>query len=255
MATSAGAARSTTIDDAEVAHFSAMADEWWDPKGKFEPLHMLNPVRVQYLRDRIMAHFASQSAAHGQTATPLKNLSLVDIGCGGGLIAEPMARMGATVTAIDASATNINVASLHAERAGLTIDYQATTAEDLAASGQQFDVVFALEIIEHVADLAMFYDAITKLVKPGGLLVLSTLNRTAKSYAMSIIGAEYILRWLPRGTHTWRKFIRPSEMAAALTRRGYRITDTHGLIFRPRTWDFALDTKDLDVNYLMTATN
>ena len=253
MATAATASKATTVDDSEVARFSAIADEWWDTKGKFAPLHRLNPTRIGYLRDRITQHFAGQNSANGQSATPLNNLSLVDIGAGGGLIAEPMARLGATVTAIDASDTNINVASLHAKASGLSIDYRATTAEALAQSGAQFDVVLALEIIEHVADVDLFYDAITTLVKPGGLLILSTLNRTAKSYAMSIIGAEYILRWLPRGTHTWSKFIRPSEMARALGQRRFTVTDTTGLTFSPRSWSFGLDAKDLDVNYLMTA--
>ena len=254
MASTAQASRPTTIDPADVARFSAIAEEWWDTGGKFAPLHRLNPTRIAYLRERIITHFPSISAHHGQSATPFENLSLVDIGCGGGLIAEPLARLGAAVTAIDASATNIDVAALHAAKAGLTIDYHATTAEDLATTGQQFDIVCALEIIEHVADLALFYDALTALVKPGGMLILSTLNRTAKSYALGIVGAEYLLRWVPRGTHNWRQFVRPSEMAAALTARRCAVTDVTGLRFTPRDWTFTLDPKDLSVNYLMTAT-
>ena len=164
-----------------------------------------------------------------------------------------MARLGAHVTGIDASPTNISVAQLHAQAGGLPIAYRATTAEQLALEGAQFDAVFALEIIEHVADIELFYDAVTRLVRPGGLLIMSTLNRTAKSYAMSIIGAEYVLRWLPRGTHTWSKFVRPSEMAHALARRGFDVTDTQGLVFSPRHWSFSLNPKDLDVNYLMSA--
>lgn len=249
MATTAAAGTATTVDDAEVARFSAIADEWWDTRGKFAPLHRLNPVRLEYLQDQIIRHFSR----NGQSATPLENLSLVDIGCGGGLIAEPMARLGANVTGIDASQTNITVASLHAKNSSLAIDYQATTAEKLAQSGKQFDVVFALEIIEHVADTSLFYDALTALVKPGGLLILSTLNRTPKSYALGIIGAEYVLRWVPRGTHTWRKFIRPSEMAGALTRRGFGIADTMGITFSPAEWKFSLNAKDLNVNYMMVA--
>lgn len=244
----------STIDDAEVARFSAIADEWWDERGKFAPLHRLNPTRIAYLRDRIIHHFAAETLAHGESATPLANLSLIDIGCGGGLIAEPMARLGATVTGIDASPTNINVADLHAKAGGVNVAYRATTAEQLALEGAQFDVVLALEIIEHVADIDLFYDAITALVRPGGLIILSTLNRTAKSYAMGIIGAEYVLRWVPRGTHTWAKFVRPSEMAQALTRRGFAVADTTGLVFSPRSWSFSLNPKDLDVNYLMAAT-
>ncbi len=249
MASTASTPTSTTIDDAEVARFSAIADEWWDTTGKFAPLHRLNPVRIEYLRNQIIRHFS----ADGQSATPLNNLSLVDIGCGGGLISEPMARLGATVTGIDASETNISVASLHAKASGLTIDYHATTAEALANQGAQFDVVCALEIIEHVADIELFYDALTALVKPNGLLILSTLNRTPKSYALGIVGAEYILRWLPRGTHTWRKFIRPSEMAASLTRRGFGVVEAMGLTFSPISWKFSLNKNDLDVNYLMVA--
>lgn len=250
MPSTAKSEPATTIDDAEIARFSAIADEWWDERGKFAPLHKLNPVRISYLRDQLIRHFS----ANGSSATPLSNLSLVDIGCGGGLIAEPMARLGANVTGIDASATNISVASLHAKAAGLSIDYRATTAEQLALEGAQFDVVFALEIIEHVADVALFYTAITSLVKPGGMLVLSTLNRTAKSYALGIVGAEVVLRWLPRGTHTWSKFIKPSEMAAALRKHGFEMRDMMGITFSPFNWSFALNSKDLDVNYLMVAT-
>lgn len=243
------AARST-IDDAEVAQFSAIADEWWDERGKFAPLHKLNPVRITYLRDQIIRHFARD----GTSATPFKNLSLVDIGCGGGLIAEPIARLGANVTGVDASQTNIRVASLHAQHTGVPVSYRATTAEQLALEGAQFDIVLALEIIEHVADVALFYDSLAHLVKPGGLLILSTLNRTAKSYALGIVAAENILRWLPRGTHSWSKFIKPSEMARALRSRGLEVLDTTGLTFSPMNWSFSLNPKDLDVNYLMTAT-
>ena len=246
-------AAATTIDATEVARFSAIAEEWWDERGKFAPLHKLNPVRIGYLKDQLIRHFFAGSAMHGQSATPLNNLSLVDIGCGGGLISEPMARLGANVTGIDASATNIEVASLHAKRSGLAIDYRATTAEQLALEGAQFDVVFALEIIEHVADVSLFYDAVCNLVKPGGVLILSTLNRTAKSYALGIVGAEYVLRWLPKGTHTWSKFIKPSEMAAALRQRGFHVADTTGITFSPINWSFSLNAKDLGVNYLLVA--
>jgi 2-polyprenyl-6-hydroxyphenyl methylase/3-demethylubiquinone-9 3-methyltransferase len=253
MPTTATAAKPTTIDAADVARFSAIAAEWWDVGGKFAPLHRLNPVRIGYLREQVIRHFSARSGVDGQSATPYKNHSLVDIGCGGGLIAEPMARLGASVTGIDASETNIRVAALHAENGGLTIDYRATTAEDLAEAGQQFDVVLALEIIEHVADVELFFDALRALVKPGGILILSTLNRTAKSYAMGIVGAEYVLRWLPRGTHSWKQFLRPSEMARALTARGFTVADTCGLTFSPLTWKFALNPRDLDVNYMMVA--
>jgi 2-polyprenyl-6-hydroxyphenyl methylase / 3-demethylubiquinone-9 3-methyltransferase len=253
MPRTANAVAPTTIDDAEVARFSAIADEWWDERGKFAPLHKLNPVRIGYLRDQLIRHFFGTDAAHGALATPLNNLSLVDIGTGGGLIAEPMARLGASVTGIDASATNISIADLHAKAAGVAVTYRSTTAEQLAIEGAQFDVVLALEIVEHVADVALFYDAITTLVKPGGVLVMSTLNRTAKSYALGIIGAEYILRWLPKGTHTWSKFVKPSEMAAALRKRGLMIEDTCGLTYSPLSGLFSLNAKGLDVNYLMLA--
>ncbi len=249
MPSAATADPTTTIDDAEVARFSAIADEWWDTRGKFAPLHKLNPVRITYLRDQLIRHFSRD----GASATPLVNLSLVDIGTGGGLIAEPMARLGANVTGIDASATNIAVADLHAKAGSLAITYRATTAEQLALEGAQFDMVFALEIIEHVANPELFYGALSQLVKPGGILILSTLNRTPKSYALGIIGAEYVLRWLPRGTHSWSKFVKPSEMAAALRRHGLVVDDITGITFSPITWSFSLNAKDLDVNYLMVA--
>lgn len=250
MPSHAHAHPASTIDDAEVARFSAIAAEWWDEKGKFAPLHKLNPTRITYLRDQLIRHFSRD----GASATPLKNLSLVDMGCGGGLISEPMARLGATVTGVDASPTNIGVASLHAEQAGVPVTYRATTAEQLALEGAQFDVVLALEIVEHVADIDLFYNALAALVKPGGVLVMSTLNRTTKSYAFGIIGAEYVLRWLPKGTHTWSKFVKPSEMARALSQRGLQVVDVMGLTYSPFSGSFGLNPKDLDVNYLMLAT-
>jgi len=246
-------AAASTIDEAEVAQFSVIAEEWWDERGKFAPLHRLNPARIGYLRACVEQHFGKVCAAEGDSATPLKNLSLLDVGCGGGLISEPMARLGARVTGLDASSRNIAVAQAHAEGGGLTIDYRATTAEALAQAGEQFDVVLALEIIEHVADVDLFYDALTALVKPGGLLILSTINRTPKAYAMAIIGAEYVLRWLPRGTHDWKKFVRPSEMADALRRRGLNPQPAMGLIYHPLKASFSLSPQDLGVNYLLAA--
>jgi len=238
------AARKTSIDPQEVEQFSRIADEWWDENGKFKPLHRINPLRISYIQSQAKQHFGRE----------MGGLSLVDIGCGGGLISEPMARTGAKVTGVDASEKNIAVATLHAQKSALDIRYLATSAEQLAASGEQFDIVLALEIIEHVADIDVFYDALVKLVKPGGLIILSTMNRTPKSYAMAIVGAEYILRWLPRGTHSWSKFIKPSEMSRALTTRGLAIRETQGMVFAPLEWKFTLDSKDLDVNYLMVAT-
>lgn len=239
----------TTIDPADVARFTAIAAEWWDERGKFAPLHRLNPTRIGYLRDQLIRHFSRD----GESATPFENLSLLDVGCGGGLICEPMARLGATVTGIDAGLENVKTAALHAAQTGVSVDYRCHSAEELAATGAQFDVVFALEIIEHVANPALFYDALRQLVRPGGLLILSTLNRTAKSYALGIVAAERILRWVPAGTHDWKQFVRPSEMAQALGKQGFTVVDSTGLVYRPFHGDFALDRKDLDVNYLMTA--
>lgn len=237
------AARSS-IDPQEVEQFSRIAEEWWDENGKFRPLHRINPLRISYIRACAEAHFGRS----------MQGLNLVDIGCGGGLISEPMAKAGAIVTGVDASERNIAVASLHATQSGLDIRYLATSAEELAQTGERFDIVLALEIIEHVADLELFYDALVELVKPGGLVILSTMNRTAKSYAMAIVGAEYVLRWLPRGTHDWSKFIKPSEMARALQARGLSVCETQGMVFNPLEWKFTLNSKDLDVNYLMVAT-
>lgn len=239
----------TSIDPAEVQRFSAMADEWWDPAGKFRPLHQLNPVRLGFLRERLRAWFGRNAA----TLTPFAGLSVLDIGCGGGLIAEPLARLGATVTGIDASARNVHVAALHAERAGLAIDYRSVAAEDLAATGAQYDIVLALEILEHVADLDVFLDAAARLVRPGGALVFATINRTPQAWLMAIAGAEYVLRWLPRGTHQWDKFVRPSELAAGLRRNGVVLRELAGVHYRPLSGDWALG-RDLAVNYMAFAT-
>lgn len=243
----------STIDPAEIARFSAIAAQWWDTSGKFAPLHRLNAARLSYLNAQISGHFARTPAGDGQSATPLRNLSLLDVGCGGGLIAEPMARLGASVTGIDASAQSIAVAGAHAAQSGLAIDYRTATAEELATRGLTFDVVLALEIVEHVAEPDAFYDALGALVRPGGLLILSTLNRTPQSYVMAILGAEHILRWLPVGTHSWRKFIRPSEMAAALRRRGLAVRDICGISFSPTRWEFTLTPNRREVNYLLSA--
>ena len=254
MPTASQTQSSSTIDAEDVARFTAIANEWWDERGKFAPLHRLNPARIGYIRDQIIQHRNVTASFNGQSATPLNNLSLLDVGCGGGLICEPMARLGASVTGIDAGEQNIRVAALHAQSGGLAIDYRTASAEQLANTGAQFDVVLALEIVEHVANPSLFYDALAALVKPGGLLILSTLNRTTKSYLMAIIGAEYVMRWLPRGTHQWKQFVKPSEMAAALTKRQFTITDTAGIVYNPLQQSFHIDPRDLDVNYLMVAT-
>ncbi len=249
MATRAHPVSATTIDPEEVARFTAIAAEWWDERGRFAPLHRMNPTRIGYIRDAVLRHFARD----GQSATPFQNLSLLDVGCGGGLITEPMARLGFATTGVDAGLENIKTAALHAQQSALSIDYRCNTAEELAEAGAQFDVVLALEIIEHVSNLDLFYDALTSLVKPGGLLILSTLNRTPKSYALAIVGAEWIMRWVPRGTHRWEKFIKPSEMARAIGSRGLQVGEASGITVNPLNWNFKIAPKDLDVNYLMTA--
>lgn len=238
--------QTTTVDEAEIAHFAAMADEWWDAAGKFAPLHAMNPVRLRFIRDHI-------AARHGRNTTapaPFSGLSVLDVGSGGGLVCEPMARLGATVTGIDAAEKNIQVARLHAEQTGLDIDYRHTTAEALAEAGARYDVVLALEIVEHVADVEAFLAAVAQLVKPGGMLFMSTLNRTAKSYATAILGAEYLLRWLPRGTHHWRKFLRPSELILPLERHGIVTQDLQGMVYDPFNASWRLEPGALGVNYL-----
>lgn len=236
-------------DPAELAKFAAMADAWWDPDGEFRPLHRLNPLRIGYIRDAACARFGRDP----RSVTPLQGLRLVDIGCGGGLIAEPMARLGAQVTAIDAVERNIEVARLHAETRGLAIDYRCTTAEDLAASGEQFDIVLSLEIVEHVAEPHAFLATCAGLAAPGGMLVASTLNRTRKAFALAIVGAEYIMRWLPRGTHDWKKFVRPSELVRGLEAGGATPVDLTGVTLDPLSGDWRLNPRDLAVNYMALA--
>ena len=236
-----------TVDPAEIERFSRIADEWWDPTGKFAPLHRLNPVRIGYIRDRVAAHW-QRDALNGE---PLKGLSLLDIGCGGGLMSEPMTRLGASVTGVDASARNIATASVHAARQDLAIDYREGTAEGLAESGAQFDVVLALEIVEHVADVDLFLRSCGRLVKPGGLLFLSTLNRTAKAWVLAIAGAEYVLGWLPRGTHDWKKFLKPSEVTRGLRAGGIEPQEIVGVVYAPLSRKWSLNKNDLDVNYML----
>jgi 2-polyprenyl-6-hydroxyphenyl methylase/3-demethylubiquinone-9 3-methyltransferase len=237
----------TTVDPAEIERFSRIAGEWWDPAGKFAPLHRLNPLRIGYIRDRAAAHWKRDPL----TGLPLQGLSLLDIGCGGGLLSEPMARLGAHVTGVDAAARNIRVAALHAGKQGLNIDYRQGTAEALAASDIQFDIVLALEVVEHVADVDLFLKSCGRMVKPGGLLFLSTLNRTAKSWALAIAGAEYILRWLPRGTHDWKKFLKPSEVVDSLGAAGIDAQEIVGVVYSPLSRAWSLNKNDLDVNYML----
>jgi 2-polyprenyl-6-hydroxyphenyl methylase / 3-demethylubiquinone-9 3-methyltransferase len=242
-------AEGASVDPAEVAKFQAMADAWWDPGGKFRPLHRLNPTRIAYLRDRAAAHFGRDPKA----ARPLAGLRLIDIGCGGGLLAEPMARLGAEVVGIDVVERNVAVARLHAETSGLAIDYRVTTAEALAEAGERFDLVLNMEVIEHVADPAVFLGAAVRLLAPGGMMALATLNRTAKSFALAIVGAEYLLGWLPRGTHDWNRFLRPSEIARMLRPEGAAIVDLVGVSYDPIADDWRVG-RDLDVNYMATVT-
>lgn len=239
----------TTIDPDEVAKFSAIADSWWDPNGKFKPLHKINPTRLRFIKEHAIGHFDLPN-----TAKALDGLSVLDIGTGGGLLAEPLTRLGAKVTGLDASEKNIKTASIHAESQGLDIDYRCGTAEALASSGVQFDLVLNMEVIEHVADVELFMDAACQLVKPGGMTVVATLNRTAKSYAFAILGAEYVLRWLPRGTHDWQKFLKPSEIATHLRRNQLEVEELAGMNMNPLSGQWSLSATDMDVNYLMTAT-
>ncbi|PIR37669.1 MAG: bifunctional 3-demethylubiquinol 3-O-methyltransferase/2-polyprenyl-6-hydroxyphenol methylase [Alphaproteobacteria bacterium CG11_big_fil_rev_8_21_14_0_20_39_49] len=233
--------KSKSIDENEIAKFSAMADEWWDLNGKFKPLHKFNPVRIEYIRDNVLSHFDKEG---------FKGLKFLDIGCGGGLLSEPMARLGADVTSIDASEKNIKIASLHAEQSGLKIDYQCTSAEELAKKGGKFDVVLNMEVIEHVANIGSFVQASADLLKPEGLMFIATLNRTLKSYALAIVGAEYILRWLPKGTHDWKKFLKPSEVEELASENGLKLKEIQGVSYNPLIDKWKL-SDDVDVNYMM----
>ncbi len=237
-----------TVDPAEIERFSAMAAEWWDPEGKFRPLHRFNPVRLGYLRDTLCDRLGRDR----RDRKPLAGLRILDVGCGGGLISEPLARMGATVTGLDASERNIGTAAAHAAESGLDIEYLCTPAETLAATGRTFDAVVALEIVEHVADRSLFTGSCVGLTASGGAIVMATLNRTPKSWLFGIVGAEYILRWLPRGTHQWRKFVRPSELARNLADAGATVTDITGVTYNPLEDDWRLG-RDVSVNYMMTA--
>ncbi|NYZ16256.1 bifunctional 2-polyprenyl-6-hydroxyphenol methylase/3-demethylubiquinol 3-O-methyltransferase UbiG [Azospirillum sp. RWY-5-1] len=245
-APASGAHSSGTVDRDEVARFSAIAAEWWDPAGKFKPLHRLNPLRLGYIRDTACRRLGRDPLSRA----PLSGLSLVDIGCGGGLLSEPLARMGADVTGVDAAERNVKTAAAHAAESGVPVDYSATTAEDLAAAGERFDIVLAMEVIEHVADVPLFVKSCAALLAPGGVLFLSTINRTPKAFALAIVGAEYVLRWLPRGTHDWRKFLRPSEVGAALRAEGLAFRDVTGVTYNPLTDEFRVNPRDLDVNYM-----
>ncbi len=242
-------AASSSVDAAEVAKFEAMAAEWWDPYGKFKPLHMLNPCRLDY----IVAQIAAEYERDLTRALPFKGLRILDIGCGGGLLAEPMARLGADVLGADAAARNIPVAQIHAEQAGLKIDYRHTTAEALAAAGEVFDAILNMEVVEHVADPQAFLNTCQALLKPGGLMVCSTINRNPKSFVMAIVGAEYVMRWLPKGTHDWNRFITPDELFDLFGNAGLQAVDRKGFVFNPLFWSWSLSDRDLSVNYVTTS--
>ena len=247
---SSGPGRGSTgaVDEAELARFAAIADEWWDPDGKFAPLHRMNPVRLGYVRDRICDRYSRNP----RETRALDGLSVLDVGCGGGLICEPLARQGADVTGIDPSERTIAVAETHAQRSGLEIAYEATTVETLAAAGRQFDIVLALEVVEHVPNVPQFISAISSLIKPGGVFVGSTINRTPKAYALAIFGAEHVLRWLPKGTHTYSKFVTPAEFRSALAGSCLEVDDTTGMAYNPLMNRWRL-SRDCDVNYLISA--
>lgn len=245
------ATSTNTIDPTEIAKFEAMAAEWWDPNGKFKPLHMMNPVRLKYITSQISAEFDRDL----DDDLPFEGLRILDIGCGGGLLCEPMARLGATIVGADAAVGNIPVAQTHAKAMGLSIDYRNTTAEDLAANGEKFDVVLNMEVIEHVADPAAYLRACKELLKPGGLHLCSTINRNPKSFAMAIIGAEWVMRWLPKGTHEWDKFITPDELFQLLSEAGLEPVDRKGYVFNFAKFTWSISDRDLSVNYVTAAIN
>ncbi len=238
-----------TVDLKEIQAFTKDSSHWWDENGPFKPLHRLNPVRLSYIKERICGRFGRNE----KSLKPFKGLSLLDIGCGGGLVCEPMARLGADVTGVDADANAIAVAKKHAAQAGLDISYKATSSEELIKNKQRFDVVLSLEIIEHVANVDMFVEHCVGLCKPGGLVVFSTLNRTPKSYLLGKLAAEYILKWVPAGTHDWHKFLKPSELSRAVRQTGAEVINIEGMAFDPLTRDFQRAKQDLSVNYFLSA--
>jgi 2-polyprenyl-6-hydroxyphenyl methylase/3-demethylubiquinone-9 3-methyltransferase len=241
-------ANASTIDEAEVARFSALAEEWWDPHGKMAVLHKFNPVRLGYIRDAACKRFARDP----KQLDCLNGLTILDIGCGAGILSEPLARLGASVTGADPAERNIAAAKLHAGQSELAIDYRVASAEALADAGERFDIVLAMEVVEHVADVTLFVKRCAEMVKPGGLMIAATINRTLKSFALAIVGAEYVLRWLPRGTHSWEKFVTPDELEIAMERAGLRASDPRGVIYNllADRWELSTDT---DVNYMRLA--
>ena len=238
----------STIDAAEVEQFSKLASQWWDERGPMAMLHKFNPVRLSYIRDQVATHFKRNRKQIGC----LSNLRILDIGCGGGILSEPLARLGAQVVGADPSEANIEVARRHAALVDLRIDYRTVTAEELADKGERFDVVLAMEVVEHVADVELFVQRCGEMVRPNGMMILATINRTMKSLLLAKIGAEYVLRWLPRGTHRWDKFVTPAELEAALQKAGLNVVDERGVVFRVLSGAWAL-SEDMDVNYMLSA--
>jgi 2-polyprenyl-6-hydroxyphenyl methylase/3-demethylubiquinone-9 3-methyltransferase len=237
-----------SVDPSEIEKFSRMAAEWWDPTGKFAPLHKFNPVRLKFIRETVVAHYARD----GKSLRPFEGHSLLDIGCGGGLLSEPMSKMGFKVTGVDPSEKNIGTARTHAAQSGATVEYRVADAETLAAEAKNFDVVLNMEVVEHVADLRAYLESCSGLVKPGGLMFVATLNRTLKALALAKVAAEYILRWLPPGTHDWERFVAPAELRAMLEDTGLKVLKTQGIAFDPLGWDWHL-SNDTDVNYMVVA--
>lgn len=244
----------STVDAEDVARFERLGDDWWAPRGSMRPLHKLNPVRIAYLRDHMAEHFPAPDggARDANRPAPLAGLTILDIGCGGGILCEPMARLGAAVTGIDPAPGNVRIADKHAQEGGLSIDYRAVTAEDLAASGARYDVVLAMEVVEHVTDMEAFVKTACSMVRPGGLFFAATLNRTMKSFALAIVGAEYVLRWVPKGTHQWEKFVKPRELEEAIAQGGCDVFDVAGVIYNPLR-DAWAQARDTDVNYMLVA--
>ncbi|HEX3887431.1 MAG TPA: bifunctional 2-polyprenyl-6-hydroxyphenol methylase/3-demethylubiquinol 3-O-methyltransferase UbiG [Phenylobacterium sp.] len=237
----------SSIDPAEVERFSRIAAEWWDPKGKFAPLHKFNPTRLSFIRDQALHRFGRDGTAR----RPFEGLRLLDIGCGGGLLSEPMSRLGFAVTGVDASERNIGTASAHAAQVGAQVDYRCSTAEALLAAGERFDVILNMEVIEHVADPAQFLRDCAAMLKPGGLMIVATLNRTLKAFALAKVGAEYVLRWLPAGTHDWSKFLKPEELRGFLEGEPVTVDGPYGVVFDPLSGRWS-QSHDVDINYMMT---